>query len=147
MLKWIVGSKADHPLADIRQVRDMLAELPANDSVKSLSDITGWLESVVDVDSFKLDRLYELIDTLDTAAKTPQLRVVQDYLGMSRQQKFQENKLWTAGARFAKALADAYAWFLKQYESGASGALMVRKWVPVACARARARRGRPGIAP
>ncbi len=136
MLKWIVGSKADHPLADIRQVRDMLAELPANDSVKSLSDITGWLESVVDVDSFKLDRLYELIDTLDTAAKTPQLRVVQDYLGMSRQQKFQENKLWTAGARFAKALADAYAWFLKQYESGASGALMVRKWVPVACARA-----------
>ena len=82
MLKWIVGSKADHPLADIRQVRDMLAELPANDSVKSLSDITGWLESLVDVDSFKLDRLYEVIDTLDTAAKTPQLRVVQDYLGM-----------------------------------------------------------------
>ena len=105
MLKWIVGSKADHPLADIKHVRDMLTELPASDGVKSLGEITRWLESLVDVDSFKVDRLYELIDVLDTGAKNHQRKVVHDYLGMSRQQKFQENKLWTTGAQFAKALA------------------------------------------
>ena len=136
MLKWIVGSKADHPLADIRTVRAMLAALPANDCVKSLTEITGWLESVVDVDSFKLDRSYELIDVLDAGGKNHQRKLVQDYLAMSRQYKFQENKLWTAGAQFAKVVADAYGWFLKQYESGASGASTVRKYAPVACARA-----------
>ena len=85
MLKWIVGSKADHPLADIRTVRAMLAALPANDCVKSLTEITGWLESVVDVDSFKLDRSYELIDVLDAGGKNHQRKLVQDYLAMSRQ--------------------------------------------------------------
>ncbi|MGZ8197197.1 MAG: hypothetical protein ACXWVP_02510 [Burkholderiales bacterium] len=136
MLKWIVGGKADHPLADIKHARELVAELPANDGVKALGDVSGWLESLVDAEGFKLDRLYELIDLFDLAARNHQRKLVHDYLAMSRQQKFQENKLWSGGAHFAKALGDAYAFFLKQYDSGASGAAAVKKFVPVACARA-----------
>ena len=139
MLKWIVGGKADHPLADVKHTRALLAALPANDGAKALAEISNWLESLVNVDSFRLERLYELIDVLDSAARNHQRKLVQDYLAMSRQQKFHENKLWTAGAQFAKALGDAYTWFLEQYEAGSSGAAAVRRFVPVACARAHAR--------
>jgi hypothetical protein len=136
VLKWIVGSKADHPLADVKHARALVAALPAHDSVKSLTEISGWLESLVNVDSFKLDRLYELIDMLDAAARNHQRKLVQDYLAMSRQQKFHENRLWTTGAQFARALGDAHTWLLEQHEAGSSGAAAIRKLVPVACARA-----------
>jgi hypothetical protein len=136
VLKWIVGSKADHPLADVKHARELIAALPAHDSVKSLAELSGWLESLVNVDSFKLERLYELIDMFDSAARNHQRKVVQDYLATARQQKFHENKLWTGGARYAKALGDAYAWFLEQHGSGSSGAAATKKFVPVACARA-----------
>ena len=136
MLKWIVGSKVDHPLADAKQARTLIAELPPNDSIKTLDEITRWLESLIDVEGLKLDRMFEIIELLDSTAKNPQRKIVQDYLTMSRQQKFQENKLWTSGFKFAKALGDAYLYCVRQHESGAAGAASIRKQVPVIVARA-----------
>lgn len=136
MLKWIVGSKTDHPLNDVKHARALLAALPANDDVKALAEVSGLLESLVNVDSFRLERLYELIDMLDAGARNHQRKLVQDYLATSRQQKFHENRLWSAGAQFAKALGDAYTWFLDQHQAGASGAAAVKRFVPSACARA-----------
>jgi hypothetical protein len=136
VLKWIVGSRPDHPLADAKHVRSLLAALPPHDTVKSLAEIAGWLESLLHVDSFKLERLYESIDMLDAGARNHQRKLVQDYLSTSRQQKFHENRLWTAGAQFAKALGDAYAWLLDRAEADARAAAGIRKSVPVACARA-----------
>jgi hypothetical protein len=135
VLRWITGSKGDHPLADAKQARALIAELPPYDSVKALDEITRWLESLVDADGFKLDRLYEVLDLLDSAAKNHHRKVSQDYLGMTRQQKFQENKLWSCGYKFTKALAYAYLHCLKQHESGAPGAAALKKQVPLVVAR------------
>lgn len=136
MLKWIVGSKVDHPLADLKQARALVAELPAYDCLKSLDEITQWLESLSGAEGFRLDRLYEVIDLLDSAAKNHQRKLVHDYLGMSRQQKAQESRLWTAGFDFSKALSDTYLLFVKHYDSGAAGASAVKKQIPVVVARA-----------
>ena len=136
MLKWIVGGKADHPLADVKHTRALLAALPANDGAKALAEMSNWLESLVNVDSFRLERLYELIDVLDSAARNRQHKLAEDYLAMSRQQKFHENKLWTAGARFARRWATRIRGFSSSTEAGSSGAAAVRRFVPVACARA-----------
>jgi len=135
VLKWIVGSKVDHPLADPKQARALVAELPAHDYLKALDEITRWLESLNESEGFKLDRFFEIADLLDTAARTHQRKLVQDYLGMSRQQKFQENKLWTCGHKFSKALGDTYLNCVRQYQSGSSGAAAVKKQVPVFVAR------------
>src|SRR6185503_6277241 len=133
---WIVGSKADHPLADIKQVRALVADLPAHDYIKALDEITRWLNSVVEANSFKLDRLWEVADLLDTTAKNHHRRLLHDYLGMSRLQKFQENKLWTCGFNFAKALGETYSLCVRQHQKNASGAGAVRKHIPVIVARA-----------
>ena len=77
----------------------------------------------------------EIVELLDTAARPHQRRLMQDYLGMTRQQKFQENKLWTCGFKFSRALADTYVGCLRQYQRGASGAAAVKKQVPLFVAR------------
>lgn len=136
MLKWITGSKVDHPLAEPKQARALVAELPPYDPVKALEEITRWLESLVDAEGFKLDRLYEVVDLLDGTGRSHHRKIVGDYLAMSRQQKFQENKLWTCGFQFSKALGGAYLACARQYEAGAAGASAIKKQMPVVVARA-----------
>jgi hypothetical protein len=136
VLKWITGSKVDHPLADPKQARTLIAELPPYDPVKALEEIARWLESLPDAEGFKLDRLYEVIDLLDTAGRNHHRKIVGDYLATSRQQKFNENKLWTCGYQFSKALGGAYLACARQYEAGASGAAAIKKQLPVIVARA-----------
>src|SRR4029079_13628094 len=87
--------KRDHPMADPKRARQIIDELPSGDAVKGLSEISEWLESMGRTDGFKLDRRYENVDLLDGAAKNHQRKLAQDYLGTPRQQKFQENRLWT----------------------------------------------------
>jgi hypothetical protein len=136
VLKWIVGSKVDHPLADPKQAKALVAELPPHDYAKALEEITGWLESLNETEGFKLDRLLEIAELLDSASKNHQRKLLQDYLNMSRQQKFQENKLWTSGFRLSKGFGDLYMSGVRQYQAGASGAAAVKKQMPVVVARA-----------
>ena len=136
MLNWIVGNKVDHPLADVKEARALIAALPTSDSVKTLEEVTHWLESLAHTEGFKLDRLFEIIDLLDTAAKSPHRKLLQDYLGMRRQQKAQENRLWSCGFKFAKALGDLYLAWVRQQESAGIANVTSRKHTPVVVARA-----------
>jgi hypothetical protein len=47
MLGFLGGSKVDHPMADVKKAKEIVAELPA-DPLKALADITQWLESLRD---------------------------------------------------------------------------------------------------
>ncbi|HYH42856.1 MAG TPA: hypothetical protein VD867_12820, partial [Burkholderiales bacterium] len=136
MLKWIVGSKVDHPLADPKQAKALVADLPQHDYQKALEEITSWLDSINETEGFKLERLFEIVELLDATGKPHHRKLLLEYLGMSRQQKFQENKLWTAGFGFAKSLDALYLRIVRQYQSGASGASAVKKQVPAAVTRA-----------
>jgi hypothetical protein len=87
-------------------------------------------------EGFKVDRRFENLDLLDGAAKNHQRRLSQDYLITPRQQKFQENKLWTSVSGFWRALGDGYILCIDQQESGSGGATAVRKSLPVIVGRA-----------
>jgi len=136
VLKWIVGSKVDHPLADPKQAKTLIAELAPHDYLKALDEITGWIESLNEIEGFKLERLFELAELLDAAAKPHHRKLLHEYLSMSRQQKFQENRLWTAGFKFSRALGGLYLKAIHQYQSGGGGAAAVKKQLPVFVARA-----------
>ena len=117
MLKWIVGSKVDHPLADAKQARTLVSDLPANDTVKALDQITRWLEALAETEGLKPERLFEIVDLLDSAAKNHQRKLLQDYLAMARPQKAQEQgcgrrasnsrKRWVTRINCARAAAKA----------------------------------------
>jgi hypothetical protein len=134
MLNFLGGAKVDHPMADARKAKEIVDELPA-DPLKALADITQWLESLRETAGFKADRLFENIDLLDAAAKNHQRRIAQDYFATSRQQKFQENRLWSSSHGFWKALSDAYLECIQRFESSQTGGTAFRKNLPVIVAR------------
>ena len=133
----LFGSGApDHPMAGIRQAKKLISELPANDPVKTLDEVTFWLDSIQRTEGFKLDHRFELIDLLDQAARGHQRRLAQDYLATDRQEKFRENKLWNTVFNIWKHLGDAYGQCVEQFQSGASGAGAIGKKLPAIVARA-----------
>ena len=137
MLNWLGGGpKVDHPMADAKEARQIVAGLPAADPTKALQEITEWLDSIHRTEAFRADRRFENIDLLDSAAKNHQRKLSADYLNTPRQQKFQEHQLWTTVSGFWSALGDGYILCIDQCESGTSGAAAARKNLPVIVARA-----------
>ena len=136
MLKWVAGSKPEHALADPKHARALIGDLPAFDHLKALEEITGWLESLAELYGVRLDRLFEVVSLLDTAARAHHARLVRDYLATSRQQKFQEVKLWNCGFNFSCALGEAYLTWLKQHDTEGSARGAQRKHSALVIARA-----------
>ncbi len=136
MLGWIQGAQSDHPLADDKAARELIAELPANDSIKTLEELAFWLGSLKTADDLKVGRMVEIVDFIDASAKNHQRKLSQEYLtGRERLQKFQENRIWTTVFRFWKELALAYEHCLKRYQAGASGWGAVKSQVPMIVSR------------
>jgi len=122
MLSWIKGTQSDHPLAEDKVARELIAELPANDSFKALEELSFWLDSLKGAEDLKLGRQFEIIDLIDQSAKNHQRKLSQDYLaGSARLQKFQEIRIWNTSFTFWKQLADAYQLWLTRYQAGAAG--------------------------
>jgi len=125
--------KPDHPMADIKEAKTLIAELPANDAFKMIEEVTYWLDSINRTAEFKADQRFALIDMLDQAAKNHQRKLSQDYLATERKQKFLEARLWKAMFEFWKELGDAYIRCVEQYQSGSTA---IKKDLPVIVARA-----------
>jgi len=135
-LKWLGGSKVDHPMANPVQARQVVAELPDQDATMALERIAEWLESLNQAEGFKVDRRYECVDLLDGAARRHQQGLTQEYLSTPRVQKFQENRLWSAASGYYKELGEAYVRCIKECVSGFDGASAAERVLPAIVARA-----------
>jgi len=137
MLSWIKGTQSDHPLAEDKAARELVAELPADDSFKALEELSYWLDSLKGAEDLKLGRQLEIIDLIDQAAKNHQRELSQDYVASSaRLQKFQEIRIWNTLVTFWKQLADAYQLCLTRYQAGAGGWGSLKGTLPMIVARA-----------
>ncbi|OGA40035.1 MAG: hypothetical protein A3G24_25170 [Betaproteobacteria bacterium RIFCSPLOWO2_12_FULL_62_13] len=136
MLTWLTGSKPDHPMANMKKARQMVAELLGQDSLRVLEEITSWLDSIIRTEGFKLDHRLALIDLLDRGAKSFQSKLAQEYVDAPRLQKSYEGRLWNASFGFWKMLGAAYLCCIEQFQAGASGSRAVKKDLPLAVGRA-----------
>ena len=130
------GSKPDHPMADLKQAKLLISELPANDAAKALEEVTFWLDSVSHTPDFKLDYRYGLYDLLDQAGKIPHRKLTQEYMATDRHEKFREHKLWNAVSEFRKTLGACYNQCIEEFQTGASGAGGLKKELPAILGRA-----------
>ena len=136
VLNWIGGNKVDHPMADPKKAREIVDDLPGRPPIKALEEATEWLESIHTTEAFKVERRYELLDLIDTACRMHPRKLLQEYLGMQRAQKFQENRLYTTMYGFLKATSDGYLDCVNQCESLSAAATIVRKHQPQSIGRA-----------
>lgn len=102
------GPKIDHPLADPRELRTIIAELPTDNAFKALDEVVGWLESLQATPDFPLDRLFEALRQLDENAQVYVRRLTRDYLHTPRLSKSEEKRLWTIVHGFWSQLSACY---------------------------------------
>ncbi len=119
----LFGKKSDHPLADIKSAQQVLEELPKNDALNAVQELTGWLESLVELaDEFRLDHEFAVLRLFDDAAQPHVRKLLRDYFAVQAVSKFQENRLWMVLDNFYTHSELAYLDVLTRYRNGGRGA-------------------------
>ncbi len=108
MLKWL-GPKADHPMADLKDARKLIAEVPQGDSLKAVEELADWVESVAGTEGFKGPDRLEIYRLLEDAAQPAQRKLTRDFLTVSGVGPIQESRLASTVERLWSALGQAYA--------------------------------------
>ncbi|RPI45595.1 MAG: hypothetical protein EHM59_09750 [Betaproteobacteria bacterium] len=112
----------------------MIHDLP-KDPVKALGEILFWLDSINTTDGFRLERRFDLVNELDLAAKAHVRKLSQEYFQL-RDQKFQENRIWTAQTEYWRLTAAGYIQCVEGFKTAAAGATALRTRLPVVVGRA-----------
>jgi hypothetical protein len=123
MLKQLFGSgKPDHPLADPKEARRLLEELPGNDPLKALEELAHWHESVAGAEGFRTDERIQLHFLLDDAAQPRLRKIGREYLAAARPSRVQENRIWTHVYEYWRQCAIAHGRCVDAMSAGAKGA-------------------------
>lgn len=123
----LFGKKSEHPMADPKAARELLAELPKNDALKALQEITGWIESLRTDPDLRLDGRYAALKLLDDTARAHENKVTREYFPPTPPSKLHENRLWTALNGFFSNLAGAYQEVLEGCMEGVKGAASLKE--------------------
>jgi hypothetical protein len=136
MLGIFGGTRSDRPLADLKEVKRIVAALPAADAFQSLEELAHWLELVRAEADFKPEHRAHVVQLLDEAGQAPARKLGREYLAASRQGKQQEHKFWTAIHAFYSRTALGYVTALDAYVTGAKGGDTLKGSVPLLGVRA-----------
>jgi len=124
------GTKPDHPMANPKDARRLLDELPSNDPFKALEELSHWFESVSTVEGFKIDQRVNLLFLIDETGQPLVRKLVRDYLGSARPSKFQENRLWTRIHDYWSQAGKAYGRAVDQFVTGGKSADHAKALLP-----------------
>jgi hypothetical protein len=117
ILDLFIDKTGPHPLADAKERKRILAQVPVKDDLKSVDEVGGWLESIVNSDGFPLLALLEAIREFDEAGQPHLRRLTRHYL-TARLAPAEEKRIWAIASHYWVAAADAYALLLAEYQLG-----------------------------
>jgi len=113
--KIFAGQKTDHPLADAKELRRVISELPLDNAFKALDEIDSWFESLLAENDFPDDLRFEVTRQLEEAGQQHVRKLSRDYLHSPRLSKSEEKRFWSiihgfwllAAANYERSLAHA----------------------------------------
>lgn len=117
-------------MMNLARAKAIVSALPVGDSIKSAQQAARWLASINDTEGYTLAARYELIDMIDVSLQRHGKALLQQYLALKPQSKFQEGQLWKAAMDFWKVLGDAYLICVAHAKSDQAAATF-RKVFPV----------------
>ena len=136
MLAGIFGKKSDHPLADVKSAQELLDNLPKNDAIKSLMELTEMIETVTENTEFKLDHQFAVLRMIDEAAQAYARKLTREYFTPFEINKFQENRLWLVLNNYYRQVVNAYYAAFNRFCSAEKGSNNIKPQVPLLSARA-----------
>lgn len=135
MLKQLFGGKPDHPMADPKEARRILEQLPAQDHFKSLEELTHWMDSVGTAEGFRPEARLPILLLIDEAAQPRLRKLAKDYLAAERPSRFQENRLWSALHGYWRQAGLTFARAVDQFVQGAKGVESAKASLPLLLVR------------
>lgn len=132
----LFGKKTDHPLADPKSAQQLLDALPKNDALKTLQEITEWIESLRADENFRLDDRFAALRLLDETARPHERKLTRDLYSASALSAFQQNRLLMVLDEFTTQLSRAYGEVLAACRDGNKGAVALKPQQPLIAARA-----------
>ncbi len=132
----IFGKKSDHPLADIRSAQQVLEDIPKNDALNAVQELTGWIEVIAEMaDELRVDHQCAVLRMFDETAQQFVRKLLRDYFTAQALSKFQESRLWTMLNEFYSRSEFAHYVVLTRYRNGDRGAAGVKPELAVLNAR------------
>ena len=122
-------------MADIKSAQLFLHDLPKNDALKALHELTTWIESVREHQDFRLDQQLEVLRLLDETARPYERKLTRDYFADKSLTRFHENRLWVALNDFFLQIAQAYLNVQVRYSKGDKGSVAIQSSLPLIAAR------------
>jgi hypothetical protein len=136
MLSGLFGKKSDHPLADLKSAQSLLDDLPKNDALRSLAELSDWIESLAAHDEFRPDHQFAVLCLLDEAAQSHARKLAREYFSPGELSKFQENRLWLALDNYHLHAANSYGALFDRCSGGDKGSGTLREHLPLIAVRA-----------
>ena len=122
-------------MSGLKEAQMLLAELPRDNTLKALAEITSWLTSVTETPGFRPELRIEVIMLLDETGQPLQAELLHLYLGAPHLQDFKGMQLWQVIHGYMKALAEAYALCVDEYQKAEKKSIELREIIPIICVR------------
>lgn len=122
----LFSAKPEHPLADPKEARRIVAAVAAQEPATALAEAAGWFESLAGLDDFppalRLDRITELAGVSLPLAR----RQAREFLAGARQSRLQEQQGWQRNHGYWTQLAQAYERCLEELDANPKAADALR---------------------
>lgn len=137
MILNLFSSRPDHPLADPKELKRVIAELPLDNAFKSVDEVSGWFESLQHADDFRVDHYFEVVQQLDDAVQPHLRRLARDYLHSPRLSKSEERRLWAINFNYWGGISGLYAHSIERAAQNPKdkGSEQLKPLLPLASAR------------
>jgi len=131
----IFTTKSSHPLADAKEIRRLLHDLPAQEPALALAYAGAQFESLSAADDFRLDQRFDVVMQIDAAVAAHTQRLGREYLNGPEAGRAQESKAWSQCHDYWLRLFAAYADVLTRYRESEKGAATLTSRLPLLCTR------------
>ena len=144
MILNLFPSRPDHPLADAKEFKRILAELRVDKPVNAVDELTGWFESLKHARNFRLDHYFDLLRQLDDAGQQHLRRLAREYLTSPQLSPLERKRLWERSYSYWNTATAAYASCIERakLEAKGRGSDAFRASLPLADTRLQAARRR-----
>lgn len=134
--------RPDHPLADPKELKRILAELHLDKPAKAIDEVRGWFESLEHAEHFRLDRYFDVLRQLDDAAQAHLRPLLRDYLQAPRLSRVEEERQWARNYGYWHDIAALYNGCLERarLDPKSKGSEAFGAFLPLAMLRTQAAR-------
>jgi len=122
-------------MSSMAEAESLLAELPRDDPLKALEEITAWLTSVTDTRNYHAELRTQLVMLLDETGQPFHTELLKRYLAAPHLQDFQGIHLWYGPHQFARELARAYEECIGPYQRKVVEPYKIHEILPLLCVR------------